>query len=178
MLNLIEHKGKLKSHVEIPNPDFKVYDLDSNPELLEEIKESINRNFNQDDCKKLVKALADKVLSFKNYNAYIRENYIVGRGSHSTEPKNASYYQYYARIDTPLSKKFNWNEDAEYCERQYDGFEVIEEDTCPLFDEWLAYARQLEKEAKEKYGVVVDIELEGFKYEITLDIEVKGSLIC
>lgn len=70
------------------------------------------------------------------------------------------------------SKKppFNWNKDHDFCERHYDGFGVI--DNCPLFDEWLAFAKDTAKEFSKKYGVGVKVDLEGFKYELTLDVEV------
>lgn len=104
-----------------------------------------------------------KIKDFKNYGRIKKT--IVDEG-------DAQCHRILMEFDSN-KPPFKWNEDHDFCERHYDGFGVI--DNCPLFNEWNEFAQQTAKELSKKYGVGVKVELEGFKYDLTIDVHVYSN---
>lgn len=113
-----------------------------------------------EQLEKITRSIVRKVKAFKNYGR-VKEVYVDGGG-------DTSYR--YGSILHSRNLGFSWNEDHDFCERHYDAFGVI--DSCPKFKEWEDFAKQVIKDVEKEYAVEVRLDLEGVKYEITLDVTV------
>jgi hypothetical protein len=78
----------------------------------------------------------------------------------------------YKSSDRRSVSHFNWNQDHDYCERQYDCYSIIEDGECPKFEEVKAYAQQLKDRYTLELGVIINVEVTGVKDTISVSVSV------
>jgi hypothetical protein len=124
--------------------------------------------FSDEELKKIAHELISDILAFKNYGR-IEKFYCDGRNEFR---QNIQLHRTFVLLKCK-GNVFQWNEDHDYCERHYDAFGVI--DNCPLFEEWENFAKELVKKKEKETGTRIEMELEGIKYDLTLDVTVYPS---
>lgn len=118
-----------------------------------------------EECEKAVKICIQKICKYKNIGVSFQEVYVDGKEDFSKNDDSIRY-RFGAKLKT--RHKFQWNDDHDYCEHHYDAYGVIDNDKN--FDDWIQYAKKVAEEVAKHFGLYISIDLEGVKYDITLDV--------
>jgi hypothetical protein len=119
-----------------------------------------------EDAKRIAQEIMMKMCSHK----YLNLTWVDSKSYKSL--MNEGWHMY--KISNYHSTKhFNWNQDHDYCERQYDCYSIIENDECPKFEEVKSFAKSLVTEYLDKFGIVVEIEIDGIKDYVSLHVDVQ-----
>lgn len=130
------------------------------------VKELFLKPHTYEQCEKAVKLALTKIAQFQNLGVKVKRTYVNGKEDFIPKTDETIYYRLGVELTT--NHPFTWNEDHDYCERQYDAYGVIDNDKT--FSDWQDYARWVAEDIGKQYGLYIEVELEAVKYEITLDI--------
>lgn len=172
-IDLVEKNGRLVTRNEIDR-SFDVPELGHTKTQLEVLEKSLSKKLSPTMRKSIAQHVFDSVLRYES-GAIVKKGIVHGENGfgYLWGKTNKENYSIVANLSS--RSKFKWNEDDEFCERQYDAYGVI--DDCPKFELWKRYAEKIALEESAKYGLHVKVELEGVKYEITLRVAVYDTTL-
>ncbi len=119
------------------------------------------------NSEKEAQALANEILSKILSNKHLQKINWIKRTDKKL-PNTKPVWFAGVSSDYQSTSHFNWNHDADYCEKQYDCYSIIEK--CDLFNETVAYGEKLREEYNEKYGNPIGIVIDGTKNEVTVGV--------
>lgn len=163
--NLIEHEGQLMTPMEAKGTRKPLPSVPETKEYNELIKKTFLVSHTIQECQQVAEYLFKAICNSDIVKA-VPTFYVKGKTS--IDSSNAVFYRLGANLKT--RHKFQWNEDHEYCERHYDAYGVIDND--PIFTQWENYANSLRDKLAKETGLMIRLDLEGIKYELTLDLTV------
>lgn len=164
-ITLVEKDGLLMSKYEASGSMKPVPSLPEDDLHDKLVKKLFLTSHTREECKEAVRICVDKIVKYKNLGVSIKEVYVDGKEDFMKNDDSIRY-RFGAKLKT--RHKFEWNEDHDYCERHYDAFGVIDNDKD--FDDWVTYAKYVAEEVAKHFGLYLYVDLEGVKYDITLDV--------
>jgi hypothetical protein len=115
------------------------------------------------------KSITEKVLKLLCAHKYLNLRWT---SSSSEGFRHGGGWMAHKTSDYRSTTHFNWNQDHDYCERQYDCYSIIEDGECEKWEEVKAFAKQLEDRYTLEYGIVVEVKVSAVKDNVHVSVSV------